>query len=64
MRRVGAVWQKEPIAHFDQHKRYPADGSLDSAESLVNFVLDKDDGRVLYCYRLSCGARFDEAALV
>jgi hypothetical protein len=38
--RVRAAWQKQLIAHFNQHKRYPANGSLDSAEILVNFVLD------------------------
>jgi TonB family protein len=61
--RVRAAWQKELIAHFNQHKRYPPNGSLD-AEILVNFVLDKD-GRVLSSaiMRGSGDASFDEAAL-
>jgi periplasmic protein TonB len=63
-RRVRAAWQKELIAHFNQHKRYPPNGSLDSAEILVNFVLDHD-GRVLSSaiVRGSGDASFDEAAL-
>jgi periplasmic protein TonB len=62
--RVRAAWEKELIAHFNQHKRYPPTGSLDSAEILVNFVLDKD-GRVLSSaiVRGSGDASFDEAAL-
>jgi periplasmic protein TonB len=62
--RVRAVWQKELIAHFNQHKRYPANASLDSAEILVNFVLD-EDGRVLSSaiVRGSGDASFDESAL-
>jgi periplasmic protein TonB len=62
--RVRAAWQKELIAHFNQHKRYPANRSLDSAEILVNFVLD-EDGRVLSSdiVRGSGDASFDEAAL-
>jgi periplasmic protein TonB len=63
--RVRAAWQKELIAHFNQHKRYPANRSLDSAEILVNFVLD-EDGRVLSSgiVRGSGDASFDEAALI
>jgi len=62
--RVRAAWQKELIAHFNQHKRYPANRSLDSVEILVNFVLD-EDGRVLSSgiVRGSGDASFDEAAL-
>jgi periplasmic protein TonB len=62
--RVRAAWQKELIAHLNQHKRYPANGSLDSVEILVNFVLD-EDGRVLSSaiVRASGDASFDEAAL-
>jgi len=64
LQRARAAWQKELIAHFNQHKRYPPNGSLDSAEILVNFVLD-DDGRVLSSaiVRGSGDASFDEAAL-
>jgi periplasmic protein TonB len=62
--RMRAAWEKELIAHFNQHKRYPPTGSRDSAEILVNFVLDKD-GRVLssIVVRGSGDASFDEAAL-
>jgi protein TonB len=62
--RVRATWQKELIAHFDQHKRYPATHSLESAEILVNFVLD-ETGRVLSSsiVRGSGDVSFDEAAL-
>lgn len=62
--RVRAAWQKELIAHFNQHKRYPANRSLDSAEILVNFVLD-EDGHVLSSsiVRGSGDTSFDEAAL-
>jgi periplasmic protein TonB len=64
MQRVRAAWQKELIAHFNQHKRYPPNGSLDTVEILVNFMLDKD-GRVLSSaiVRGSGDASFDEAAL-
>jgi protein TonB len=63
--RVLATWQKELIAHFDRHKRYPASHSLDSADILVNFVLD-ETGRVLSSsiVRGSGDPFFDEAALV
>jgi TonB family protein len=61
--RVRAAWQKELIAHFDQHKRYPAH-SLKSATVLVNFVID-ETGRVLSSrvVRGSGDASLDEAAL-
>jgi periplasmic protein TonB len=62
--RVLAAWQKELIAHFNQHKRYPANRSLDSVEILVNFVLD-ESGRVLSSgiVRGAGDAAFDKAAL-
>jgi TonB family protein len=61
---VRAAWQKELIAHFNQHKHYPANGSLHSADILVNFVLN-EDGRVLSSAiaRGSGDASFDEPAL-
>jgi TonB family protein len=63
MRRVRAAWQKELIAHFDQHKRYPLH-SLERATVLVNFVID-ETGRVLSSrvVRGSGDASLDEAAL-
>ena len=62
--RVRAIWQKELIAHFDRHKRYPAVHSLDNAEILVKFVLD-ETGRVLSSSIVqgSGDATLDEAAL-
>jgi periplasmic protein TonB len=62
--RVLAAWQKELIAHLNQHKRYPSNRSLDSVEILVNFVLD-ERGRVLSSgiARGSGDAAFDEAAI-
>jgi periplasmic protein TonB len=62
--RVRATWQKELIAHFNRHKRYPADRSAQTAEILVNFVLD-ETGRVLSSSIVhgSGDGSFDEAAL-
>ena len=40
-RRVRATWQKELIAHFDKHKRYPAERVQKSAEIVVGFALDR-----------------------
>jgi periplasmic protein TonB len=62
--RVRVTWQKELVAHFDKHKRYPSDRSRQSAEVLVNFVLDRT-GHVLSTSiaRGSGDPSFDEAAL-
>ena len=62
--RVRATWQKELIAHFNRHKRYPADRSSQTAEILVNFALD-ETGRVLSSSIVqgSGDTSFDEAAL-
>jgi periplasmic protein TonB len=59
-----AAWQKEQIVHFNQHKRYPGRHSMESANVLVNFVID-EDGRVLSSgiVQGSGDASFDEAAL-
>jgi TonB family protein len=64
VQRVQATWQKELIAHFDQHKRYPASHSLDTAQTMVTFALD-DNGRVLSAavVRGSGDESLDEAAL-
>ena len=63
-RRIRATWQKELIAHLDKHKRYPAERSLQSAEILVSFVLDRM-GHVLSAnvVKGSGDAAFDQAAL-
>jgi periplasmic protein TonB len=62
--RVRATWQKELIAHFNRHKRYPADRASQTAEILVNFVID-ETGRVISAsiVKGSDDASFDEAAL-
>ncbi len=62
--RVRAAWAKELIAHFDRHKRYPANSSVAGATILVNFVID-ETGRVLSSeiVRGSGDVSFDEAAL-
>ena len=63
-RRVRATWQKELAAHFNKFKRYPADRSMQSAEVVVSFVLDRI-GHVLSTHisKGSGDASFDEAAL-
>jgi periplasmic protein TonB len=62
--RIRATWQKELIAHFNRHKRYPADRSSQTAQILVSFVLD-ETGHVLSAsiLRGSGDGSFDEAAL-
>jgi periplasmic protein TonB len=64
LQRVRATWQRELIAHFNRHKRYPADRSSQTAQILVKFVLD-DTGHVLASgiVQGSGDASFDEAAL-
>jgi TonB family protein len=62
--RIRASWQKELSAHFDKHKRYPADRSSKSAEIVVSFVLDRT-GHILSSsiVRGSGDTSFDTAAL-
>jgi periplasmic protein TonB len=62
--RARATWQRELIAHFNRHKRYPANRSARTAEILVGFELD-ETGRVLSSSIVqgSGDAAFDEAAL-
>jgi TonB family protein len=61
---VRATWQRELIAHFDKHKRYPAERALKSAEILVSFALDRM-GHVLSMsvVKGSGDPAFDQAAL-
>ena len=63
-RRVRATWQKELVAHFDKHKKYPAERSQQAAEISVRFTLDRR-GHVLSVSleKGSGDAAFDEAAL-
>jgi protein TonB len=62
--RVRTTWQKQLLAHFDKHKRYPSDRSRQAAEIVVSFVLDRT-GHILSTniVRGSGDASFDEAAL-
>jgi periplasmic protein TonB len=62
--RARATWQKELIAHFNRHKRYPANRVGQTAEILVSFELD-EAGRVLSAsiVRGSGDASFDDAAV-
>jgi periplasmic protein TonB len=57
-------WHKELSAHFDRHKRYPADRANKAAEIVVSFVLDRT-GHILSSriVRGSGDASFDNAAL-
>jgi protein TonB len=63
-RRVRATWQKELVAHFDKHKKYPAERQQKAAEISVRFTLDRL-GHVLSVSveKGSGDAAFDEAAL-
>jgi TonB family protein len=64
LQRVKVKWEKELVAHFDRHKRYPTDRVQKSAEVVVNIVLDRL-GHVLSASiaRGSGDAAFDDAAL-
>jgi periplasmic protein TonB len=62
--RVRATWQKDLAAHLHKHKRYPSDRSLQTAELVVSFELDRT-GHVLSTHIIkgSGDASFDQAAL-
>jgi protein TonB len=62
--RIRTTWQKELIAHFDRHKRYPTNRAQQAAEIMVSFVLDRT-GHVLSSsvVKSSGDAAFDAAAL-
>ena len=64
LQRVKVKWEKELVAHFGRHKRYPADRAQKSAEIMVSFVLDRL-GHVLSASiaKGSGDPAFDEAAL-
>jgi periplasmic protein TonB len=62
--RARVTWQKELLAHFDKYKRYPSERSVQGAEVVVSFVLDRM-GHVL-SERIDTGSgdpAFDDAAL-
>ena len=62
--RQRVTWQKELVAHFDKHKKYPVARQQKSAEIVVSFTLDRM-GRVqtVSVVKGSGDAAFDEAAL-
>jgi protein TonB len=62
--RVRTTWQRELAAHLDKFKRYPGDRSHQSAEIVVNFLLDRT-GHVLSArvVKGSGDSAFDDAAL-
>ena len=64
MERVRASWQKELVAHLNHFKRYPAGERNESAEILIDLMLD-EDGRVASAsiLRSSGMPAFDQAAL-
>lgn len=63
-RRIRVSWQKELVAHFDRHKRYPSDRSQQAAEIMVSFVLDRTGHIVSTNIVKSSGDQaFDAAAL-
>jgi TonB family protein len=63
-RRERATWQKALMAHFDRHKRYPADRLTKAAEVTVTFELDRMGHLLSATIVKGSGDRaFDEAAL-
>ncbi len=63
-RRVRLAWQKELVAHFDRHKRYPSGRARQTAQIVVGFVLDRTGHIVSTSIVQGSGdAAFDEAAL-
>jgi protein TonB len=61
--RIRATWQKELVAHFDRHKRYPAAAS-DEGMVVVKLTID-ESGHIVSSsiLRGSAGGLFDDAAL-
>ena len=63
-RRIRTSWQKELVAHFDRHKRYPSERTQQAAEIVVSFVLDRTGHIVSTDIVKSSGDQvFDAAAL-
>ncbi|MEZ5763896.1 MAG: TonB family protein [Xanthobacteraceae bacterium] len=62
--RIRATWQKELVAHFDKHKKYPSDRSGKAAKIVIAFELDRM-GRVVGASiaNSSGDESFDAAAL-
>jgi periplasmic protein TonB len=61
--RARVTWQKELLAHFDKHKKYPSDRSRKAARILLSLVLDRM-GQVMSVgiIESSGDEAFDEAA--
>lgn len=62
--RIRATWQKELVAHFDKHKKYPSDRSGKAAKIVIAFELDRM-GRVVNASIVNSSGdeSFDAAAL-
>jgi periplasmic protein TonB len=62
--RIRASWQRELVAHFDRHKRYPTTASDESAEVVVKLTID-ESGHIISSsiVRGSGYGMFDGAAL-
>ncbi len=62
--RERVTWEKELAAHLDKFKRYPADRVMQSAQVVVNFVLDRiGHVQAMHIVKGSGDASFDDAAL-
>ncbi len=63
--RAKVTWEKELVAHFDKYKRYPVDRTMQKAQVVVSFVLDRL-GHVLSSHIVtgSGDSSFDDAAIV
>jgi periplasmic protein TonB len=61
--RARVTWQKELLAHFDKHKKYPSDRTQKAARILLSLVLDRM-GQVMSVgiIESSGDEAFDEAA--
>lgn len=63
-RRDVVTWQRELAAHFNKYKSYPPDRSMQRAEVIVSFVLDRTGHIVATSIVKGSGdPSFDEAAL-
>ncbi len=63
-RRDAVTWQQELAAHFNKYKSYPATRSIQRAEVIVNFVLDRRGHIISTSIAKGSGdPSFDDAAL-
>jgi protein TonB len=62
--RERVTWEKELAAHLDKFKRYPVDRVAQSAQVVVNFVLDRAGHvQAVHIVKGSGDTSFDDAAL-